>query len=200
MDKIGIIDYGCGNLASLTSAIKRLRGNFIVSNQVNDLEKCDKFILPGVGAYPYAMKMLRNLSLDRFLKEKAKNNFPILGICLGMQLLFESSDEFGGSDGLGILKGVVKKLPENFPTIPNIGWWGLKIEENIGRFELINDDTFYFVHSFYCIPDDVEVNYSIDFNNHEICAMVKKENIIAVQFHPEKSQKSGEKILRDFIN
>ncbi|MAS82668.1 MAG: imidazole glycerol phosphate synthase subunit HisH [Legionellales bacterium] len=199
MGKIGVIDYGCGNLASLTYALKRLRAYPIVSNQISDLEKCDRFILPGVGAFPYAMKQLIELGIVDFLKDKAKNKYPILGICLGMQLLFEKSDEFGGSDGIGILKGHVEKLPNIFPTIPNIGWWELNVDNSDPFLNISHEDTFYFVHSFQCVPDSPDIQLNLAFEKAKVCALVSHNSVTAVQFHPEKSQKSGEKILRHFI-
>ena len=199
MDKIGIINYGCGNLASLSAALKRLKVNFQVSGKVTELEDCSKFILPGVGAFPYAMQKLSNLKLDKFLREKAENNFPILGVCLGMQLLFEESEEFGNCEGIGLLKGRVRRLPSDFPICPNIGWWSLDIQDNFSNFGLTRNDTFYFVHSFYCTPLQPETQINLAMENFKICALITKGSITAVQFHPEKSQKSGEKILRNFL-
>ena len=199
MDKVGIIDYGCGNLTSIASAVKRLRIDYIVSGEISELKDCSKFILPGVGAFPYAMRVLKERHLEEFIKEKAKNNFPILGVCLGMQLLYESSEEFGGCAGIGILKGHVSKLPDDFPTLPNTGWWSLETQSADNRFGLTKDDTFYFVHSFRCNPVNSEIQINIKIDKFEICAMVMHGSITAVQFHPEKSQKSGEKILCEFL-
>ena len=200
INKIGIIDYGCGNLASLTNSIKKINSDILVSNKIDELNSCNKLILPGVGAFPYAIGILRKLKLDIFLKEKAKLNLPILGICLGMQLLFERSDEFGGAEGIGILKGAVEKLPNDFPNIPNIGWWDLEIDQSGNKYGLTKDDTFYFVHSFYCKPENVEKKLNIAIDNIDVCAMIEHKSITATQFHPEKSQKSGEKILKNFVN
>lgn len=199
MGKIGVIDYSCGNITSLVSALRKLGGDCIVSSKVSELGDCAKLILPGVGAFPHAMRMLKQQNLIEFLQESARKELPILGICLGMQILFESSDEFGPCDGLGILRGHVKKLPDEWPTIPNIGWWGLEINDTENRFSLTKDDTFYFVHSFFCNPINVDNQINIAIDNIEICAMVQHKAITAVQFHPEKSQKSGQKILSNFI-
>lgn len=199
MSQIGIIDYECGNITSLRSAILKSGGSCIVSSVISELDECDKLILPGVGAFPHAMEMLKRHSLDEFLIHRAASGSPILGICLGMQLLFERSEEYGPCDGLGILKGDVKKLPADWPTIPNVGWWNLKLDKITNDLDLSNEDTFYFVHSYFCSPTDVELSINIEFRDEEICGMVKQDAIIGVQFHPEKSQKSGKKILDYFI-
>ena len=199
---IGIIDYGVGNLFSLRSSFEAIGAQTFVSGDEKELAKADKLILPGVGAFGDAAEKLRQTGLDIFVRQQAEKGVPLMGICLGMQLLFEKGYEYGEHDGLGLLKGSVVpmkgKVPENL-KIPHMGWNALKIV-NSGSKLLINTnegDHVYFVHSFYaegCADSLAAVaEYGIP-----ITAAVEKGNIFGCQFHPEKSGEVGLNILRAF--
>ena len=200
MSKVGVVDYGCGNLASLAACLRRLRIKAVVSSSADELGRCDKLILPGVGSFPYAMQKLEELDLVSFIHQRSDEGVPILGICLGMQLLFDESAEFGGAKGLGLLKGEVIRLPEVFPTIPNTGWWDLTLHQGEQPNYIKSSDAFYFVHSYYCKPRLVDTAININFAGADICAMVVRQHITAVQFHPEKSQLSGERLISNFVS
>ena len=199
---IAVIDYGVGNLFSLTSSLKMIGAKSIVTSDPNEIKKADKIILPGVGAFGDAIKKLRDLSLDKVIIEEAKNGKPIMGICLGMQLLFEKSYEYGETDGLGLLKGEIVPLSNTIPSdlkIPHIGWNALKFNgESSPLFKYINDGDFvYFVHSFYASGCDDSLIASTDYGA-SITAAVGKNNVFGCQFHPEKSGNVGLNILRAF--
>lgn len=202
--EIVIIDYGIGNIKSIRSALNFLNVNFSISNNENVILSAKGIIFPGVGAYKSGMDNLRKLNLDVILKKYAKTNKPILGICLGMQLLFESSKEFGFSEGLGLIKGNVLKL-NNKKKLPHITWGKIEKKNNIYEQSILdgieNNADFYFVHSFVCYPKNInEMIASKSYYDQEFCAVIKKGNIYGTQFHPEKSGPSGLKFLKNFIN
>ncbi len=199
---IVIIDYGVGNLFSLESSFKSIGVNVLVSGDKEIIKKADKIILPGVGAFADAAEKLFTLGLADVLIERAKKGVPILGICLGMQLLFEKSFEYGEHKGLGLIKGEVKPISEVIPTglkIPHIGWNALTFGKEKNRlFKYLKEgDYVYFVHSFYGANCDESViataNYGVS-----LTAAVASKNVYGCQFHPEKSGEIGLRILKAF--
>ena len=199
---IAIVDYGVGNLFSLTSSFNFIGADVIVTSNADEIKKADKIILPGVGAFGDAIKKLKDTGLDKIVIEEAKNGKPLMGICLGMQLLFEKSYEYGCHDGLGLLKGKVVPLKDDINPalkVPHIGWNGLQFTRPHFLLKYIKErDCTYFVHSYhavYCL-DSLVATTEYD---KQITAMVAKENILGCQFHPEKSGDVGLNILRAFV-
>ena len=194
MKKIAIIDYSVGNILSLEHALRFIGYKPVVTNDLSLLKKSSHLILPGVGAFGFAMQKLKSKKLDKFLKDRVKNNFPILGICLGLQLFFESSQEFGRPNGLGILKGHVKKINPKNNKVPVTGW----IETNYIKQKKKN--FLYYTHSYHCIPKNKKIitNYYI-LEKKKIITGIKSKNITGFQFHPEKSSDIGLGLLKDFI-
>ena len=199
---LGIIDYGLSNINSIANAIDKLNYKFEIINKAKNLDKYEKIILPGVGSFPHAMKNLKKKKLIEPLVNFIHNDKkPFLGICLGMQLLYESSSEGTQSKGLGILNGSVKRLvpTSNFRS-PNMGWREIKIKKkSILLNNIIDKPIFYFVHKFACYSDDkecviAELNYIKTFD-----CVIEKNNIFATQFHPEKSEKIGFQVLNNFL-
>ncbi|MCL5673675.1 MAG: imidazole glycerol phosphate synthase subunit HisH [Deltaproteobacteria bacterium] len=202
---IVIIDYGMGNLNNVKNSFNKIGFNPIITNDFHKIEKATHLILPGVGGFKDAMKELKNKDLIQPIKDAISNHefVSFLGICLGMQLLFESSEEFGETEGLGILKGKVIKFNENFvPIIPHIGWNDINIKKNgIKEFKNIkNNSFFYFLHSYYCKPDDDAIIAASCYYYETFAACVKKDNIFACQFHPEKSHDAGLTLLKNFVS
>ena len=198
---IAIIDYGVGNLFSLSSSLKAVGADTVITGDPDKIKRADKLILPGVGAFGDAMNKLKADGLDRLIKNEAENGKPLLGICLGMQLLFDKSYEFGEYEGLGLIKGNVVtmagKIPEKL-KIPHIGWNALKIKKKISAFSEIKDgDCVYFVHSFYADDCEESVAATTEYGI-EITAAAANGNIVGCQFHPEKSGETGLSILRAF--
>lgn len=198
---IAIIDYGVGNLFSLKSTFSMLGEDAVVTGDRALIKKADRLILPGVGAFEDAAKKLRDCGLDCVIKEEAKSGKAILGICLGMQLLFDKSFEYGEHDGLGLIKGNVKPIRDVVPNgtmIPHIGWNSLKFENGGSPlFKYINEgDHVYFVHSYYGADCDSVIATTDYFAT--LTAAVGKENVMGTQFHPEKSGETGLKILKSF--
>ena len=198
---IAIIDYGVGNLFSLTSSFKAIGVDTVVTGDPEIIKKADKLILPGVGAFGDAAEKLSLCGLDNVIKSEVENGKPLLGICLGMQLLFEKSFEYGEHKGLGLLKGQVTGmqgvLPENL-KIPHIGWNALKFKTENPLFKYINDGDFvYFVHSFYAENCDESLIATTEYGK-ELTAAVAYKNIFGCQFHPEKSGNVGLNILKAF--
>ncbi len=199
---IAIIDYGVGNLFSLKSSLHFIGFDAVVTNDVNTIRTAEKIILPGVGAFKDASDKLFNSGLAEIVIEEAKNGKDLLGICLGMQMLFEKSYEYGESKGLGLLKGTIQPLrnviDENL-KVPHIGWNSLKFVGNKNRlFKYINEgDHVYFVHSFYA-ADCYDSLIATSEYSKDITAAVGKGNIYGCQFHPEKSGNVGLNILRAF--
>lgn len=198
---IAIIDYGVGNLFSLVSSFKAIGADTVITGDIETIKKADKLILPGVGAFGDAIKKLRETSLDKVLIEQAQNGKPVMGICLGMQMLFEKSYEYGEHEGLGLLKGEVvpmeNRLPENL-KIPHIGWNALIFKKENPLFKYINNgDCVYFVHSYYAEGCDDSLLATAEYGK-ELTAAVAKGNIYGCQFHPEKSGNVGLNILKAF--
>ncbi len=192
-----IIDYGVGNLDSLKRACEEVDFQVVVSNKIEEIINATSIILPGVGAYGAAMKELNKLNLVDTIKEKANDGIPILGICLGMQLLYEFSDENGGNEGLGLLKGTVKQIP-NFVKVPHMGWNKLFLYKNVNLLKYVNEEEYvYFVHSYYVDSTNDEVVAFSDYGV-KIPAIVNRNNIVGMQFHPEKSSETGLKLLKAF--
>ena len=198
---IGIVDYGVGNLFSLKSSLKFLGVEHTVSADKEELARCDRLILPGVGAFGDARAILKESGMDVFLVEQASSGKPLLGICLGMQLLLEGSGEFGSHEGLGLISGRACPLKGEINTslkVPHMGWNSLHFLQKSKLFRYSNEgDWVYFVHSFYgkgCGGDTLATaDYSIP-----VTAAVGRKNVFGTQFHPEKSGKAGLKILRAF--
>ncbi len=198
---IAIIDYGVGNLFSLGSSFKMIGADVVVTSDVQTVKKADKIILPGVGAFADAAAKLRAGGMDEVLKEEARRGKDIMGICLGMQMLFEKSYEYGEHDGLGLLKGSVVAMEGRIPPelkIPHIGWNALHFKKPSGLFKYINEnDCVYFVHSFYADDCEESVIATAEYGR-ELTAAVELNNIKGCQFHPEKSGKVGLSILKAF--
>ena len=200
MTKIGIIDCGMGNLTSVKNSFLRAG---VECDFINDAHRvCDyeKIVLPGVGSFPVMMKKLEQGKFIESILNHHTNDKPIMGICLGMQALFERSEEFENTFGLSILNGSVIALPRGKHPVPNVGWWDLRGNMRAFSSELNDTDTFYFVHSFYCNPEIDYDSMFIELNGKKVLVAVKHENVFGYQFHPEKSQKSGQKILKAFID
>lgn len=197
---IAIIDYDAGNIKSVEKAIIKLGEEVVVTRDREILLKADKVILPGVGSFGDAMDKLNEYGLVSVIQEIVDNKTPFLGICLGLQLLFDESEESVGVKGLGILKGRIIKIPETGLKVPQIGWNSLHYD-NPGRlFKDIPENSYvYFVHSYYLKAEDEKiVTASTEYATH-IHASVEKDNVFACQFHPEKSSDVGLKILKNFI-
>ena len=195
---IGIIDYGVGNLFSLRSSFAAIGAEAFVSGDPAELSKADRLILPGVGAFGDAAQKLRDSGLDVFVKEQAVSGKPLMGICLGMQLLFEKSYEYGEHEGLGLLKGQVVGMSGRLPAdqkIPHMGWNALELTKPAKLLE--NGSYVYFVHSFYAENCADSITAITDYGI-PITAAVEKDNIFGCQFHPEKSGNVGLAILKKF--
>ena len=197
---IGIIDYDAGNIRSVEKALSYLGEETVVSRDPQVLLKADKVILPGVGSFGQAMENLHRYNLVPVIKEMVKNNTPFLGICLGLQLLFESSEETPGVEGLGILKGRILRIPPSEGLkIPHMGWNSLHLQNDGRLFRGIPEETYvYFVHSYYLHAEEPQIVKAVTDYSTTIHASVEKDNVFACQFHPEKSSKYGLKILENF--
>jgi len=205
---IGIVDYNMGNLASVINAFENVGAKIAVESDPSKLKNYEKLILPGVGAFADAMEHLKENGMDEAVKAYAKSGKPLLGICLGMQLLFESSEEFGTSQGLGLIEGKVVAFDESkFDQklkVPHMGW--NEMFQNVGAnpcgcplFSGLTDDFYlYFVHSFHAVCDD---KYAIGktYYGYEFISAVNKDNIYGIQPHPEKSHENGLKIIENFV-
>lgn len=197
---IAILDYDAGNIRSVEKALQHLGEETILTHDFREIQKADKVILPGVGAFGDAMEHLKHYELDRAIKEVVAMDKPFLGICLGLQLLFESSDETPGVEGLGILKGNILRIPEEEGLkIPHIGWNALEFPREGRLFQDLPADPYvYFVHSYYLQAQEPQiVTATCEYGVH-IHASVEKNQVFACQFHPEKSGEVGLKILKNF--
>ena len=200
MTMIAILDYDAGNIRSVEKALQHLGEETILTHDFREIQKADKVILPGVGAFGDAMGHLKHYELDRAIKEVVAMDKPFLGICLGLQLLFESSDETPGVEGLGILKGNILRIPEEDGLkIPHIGWNSLEFPR-VGRLfqDLPAYPYVYFVHSYYLQAQEPQIVTATCEYGVQIHASVEKNQVFACQFHPEKSGEVGLKILKNF--
>lgn len=200
---IAIIDYGVGNLFSLKSSLESVGADAVVTGDETVIKSADKIVLPGVGAFRDAADKLKKTHMDDVVHEMAQRGKPLLGICLGMQLLFEKSYEYGEYDGLGLLKGNIRPIANVIPkdlSIPHIGWNSLDIKKTSQLYENVdNGEYVYFVHSYYAADCDECVTATADYGA-PLTASVEHENVFGCQFHPEKSGKTGMKILKAFCS
>ena len=205
-----VIDYGLSNLLSVTSAIRYLGSDAVIVSSPENLTTADRIVLPGVGAFGDGMRGLKQSGFDLAIRREVTKGTPLLGICLGMQMLFDESDEFGTHEGLGLIHGVVRRIPsediDGVPQyVPNIGWSGL-IPSSGSDFRdtflrsISSGDECYFVHSYEVIPSDKSSRVAdIIYGGRRICAAVCSGNVMGTQFHPEKSGQVGLNILQGFL-
>lgn len=207
--RIGVIDYGVGNLRSVANALIEIGAEPCISSDAAELAACTRLILPGVGAFGEGMRALRATGLDRLVRDAAAGGTPLLGICLGMQMLVESSTEFGQWDGLAILPGQVEKLDDpqaqGTQRLPNVGW--LPVRRPAGPASLDHlfdgiaaDARFYFIHSFAVAGDSASAVATASYGNSEFAAIIAGQGVIGTQFHPEKSGPAGLRLLRNFLS
>ena len=200
---ITIINYGTGNLFSVEKAFAALGAEVRVSSKHEDILSSDKIVLPGVGAFGDCMRQLNASGLIPAVKESAAKGIPLLGICVGLQILFEASEESSGVEGLNLLRGRVRKISALHEKIPHMGWNALEFAENHrekGLFKGIPQSSYvYFVHSYYAVPEDMSIVSSSCYYGEKITASISIDNIMATQFHPEKSGDIGLNIIQNFI-
>lgn len=200
MSKIAIIDYGMGNLRSVQKGFEKVGADAIITSDPNQVAAADKVVLPGVGAFEDAIAELRRKNLVQPVLDAIDSGRPFLGICLGLQLLFDVSYENGEHAGLGVIPGKVVRfeLPREY-SVPHMGWNQLLIRRKAPILEGIEEGTqVYFVHSYYVVPDDPAVIATETDYPDPFCSMIWRDNVFATQFHPEKSQSEGLKILKNF--
>lgn len=201
---IGIVDYGMGNLFSVSKALERLGATYFISNQSEELLAADALILPGVGAFRDAMLRLNEEGLAEMIKEYALSGKPLLGICLGMQLLFEESDENGLTKGLGLLPGSVQRFPGKTKDgktykVPHMGWNQLQFVKPSPLLAGLDEDYVYFVHSYFINAKNSDVLLAKTSYHEEVSAIVGRNHIFGMQFHPEKSSRLGMALLKNFL-
>ncbi len=195
---ITVIDYGVGNLKSLRNALKYLSTPYAISSNPDEVARAEKLILPGVGAFGFAMQCMNEHGLAETVVECARAGTPILGICLGMQLLFTRSEEGGGCKGLDLVPGTVRRFTGAL-KVPHMGWNEVVQCGDAKLLANSPDSQFaYFVHSYYCVPDDPEAVAGITDYGVEFCSVVQQKNVLGAQFHPEKSQEFGLNLLKNF--
>lgn len=201
---IAIVDYGVGNLYSVEKAFAKFSDDVVLTQSAEIIDKADKVVLPGVGAFGDCMKNFRASGLMDAVMRAVESGKPVMGICVGLQIMFEGSDESPGVEGLGIFKGRVRKIHAPGLKIPHMGWNSLSINEKasvkIDLFKNIRKNPYvYFVHSYYAVPEDKSVITAKAVYGEEITAAVGKDNVIATQFHPEKSGDIGLAIIKNFV-
>jgi imidazole glycerol-phosphate synthase subunit HisH len=200
MGEVAIIDYGVGNLRSIEKAIAATGTRAVISGDAAVLRAAGALILPGVGAFAACMKELTRRGFDELVIERVRTGTPLLGVCVGMQMLFEESEEFGRNKGLGLLRGTVRRFEPGL-HVPHVGWNQVKQTRSHDLFSGLDDQSFfYFVHSYYCAAVDENIvlgktDYGISY-----ASIVAQENIAGVQFHPEKSQHAGLRLLKNFAS
>jgi glutamine amidotransferase len=198
VSRVAIIDYGVGNLRSVEKAFAATGCEAIVSGDEEVLREAERLVLPGVGAFASCMRSLREHGLESLVRERAAAGTPLLGICVGMQMLFEVSDEFGITEGLGLLPGRVRRF-ETELVVPQVGWNRIQQRRPHPLFANVADGSFcYFVHSFYCEPGDTDLSIGETEYDVRYASVVAHDNICGVQFHPEKSQDIGLRMLKNF--
>jgi glutamine amidotransferase len=196
--RIAILDYGMGNLRSVEKALEHVGAEASITADPAEVRAADGVILPGVGAFPRAMERVRERGLDALIEERRAAGVPILGICLGLQLLFDSTTELGGAEGLGLIAGPVSALDAEGLKVPHIGWSPVRWERESRLIEGIESETpFYFVHSFVPAPEGEDLLGSAAHGSRFACA-AQRDNVYGVQFHPEKSSAAGLRLLSNF--
>jgi glutamine amidotransferase len=196
--RICILDYGMGNLRSVEKALEHVGAIAAIADDAATIRGADGLILPGVGAFPKAMERVRDRGLDELIGERRNAGVPVLGICLGLQLLFDSTTELGGADGIGLLPGGVAELDAEGHKVPHIGWSPVRWEKDSRLSEGIETETpFYFVHSFAPQPQGEDLLGSAAYGARFACA-AQRDNVFGVQFHPEKSSAAGLRLLANF--
>ena len=199
--QVTILDYGLGNIHSIANALRACDALPTLSADPEAVAKADRLILPGVGAFPAGMKGLQERGLVEPLKQAAREGKPLIGICLGMQLLFESSDEMGKTAGLGLLPGRVTRIAGNGLKVPHMGWNQLDVvRDHLLVSDLIPGSYAYFVHSYAIYPEDQTIVLATTDYGGPFASIVGRSNVCGLQFHPEKSQAVGLKLLRNFLN
>lgn len=197
---IVIIDYDMGNLRSVQKALEEVGSEAVITRDPGKIESASGVVFPGVGAFGVCKDHLEEYGLIEPIRRFVDTGKPFLGICLGLQLLFEKSEEFGSRDGLGIIKGKVVRFPKGDLKVPHMGWNQAKIKKKTDILEGIDDGThFYFVHSYYVVPEE-DVTVTTTNYGTEFVSSIEKGNIFATQFHPEKSQRAGLRILQNFAD
>lgn len=198
---IAIIDYDAGNIKSVEKALQKLGADVVITKDAEEILRADKVILPGVGAFGDAMANLKKFGLDKVIYQVVEKGTPFLGICLGLQLLFERSDETPGVAGLGILKGEILRIPDKQDLkIPHMGWNSLHLQNEGRLFKGLSEQSYvYFVHSYYLKAEDEQIVKATTDYSVNIHASVEKANVFACQFHPEKSSDVGLQILKNFV-
>lgn len=196
---IAIVDYGMGNLKSVYKAFRKVGIEAVVTSKPSEVDNASAIILPGVGAFRDCMQNLEGLGMPETIARSIEKGKPYLGICLGLQILFNESTEFGASKGLGILSGKVVRFASDDLKIPHMGWNAVSLRKQPPIFDGIGDNNyFYFVHSYYVVPENESVIAGTTDYGTEFTSMVWKDNIMATQFHPEKSQNLGLQIFTNF--
>lgn len=201
---IGVIDYGMGNLFSVSKALERAGARYIVSSDVEELKKADAYILPGVGSFRDAMQLLKQTGLEAFIHQVVQEGKLLFGICLGMQLLFEESEEAGHTKGLGLLQGRVVLLKDRDQNgqrlkVPHMGWNELTFHQPSPLFDGVPEGFAYFVHSYYVSEMNPDEQLASTDYGVQVPAVVGKGNVLGAQFHPEKSSTTGMALLKQFI-
>ncbi len=195
-----IIDYGMGNLRSVEKAVEAVGGRPAISGDPEVIRRAQRLILPGVGAFGDAMRNLRQNGLDQAIREAVQAGIPLLGLCLGLQLLFTESEEFGSHEGLNLIPGRVRKLDEPGLRVPHVGWNQIEGAQPNPLLKGVPEGSyFYFVHSFYVEPEKAE--HALRWTNYgrRFCSIACKDKVWGAQFHPEKSQDAGKRLLRNFL-
>lgn len=201
MTRIGVIDYGMGNRRSVEKALEHVGAQVALSHDHDGLGQCDGLVLPGVGAFPKGMRNLRELGLIELIHDRVAQGVPLLGICLGMQLLFDSSEEMGGAPGLGLIGGEVTRLDAGGRRVPHIGWNEVRFERPIPLTAGLppNGCAFYHVHSFAARPSEPATVIGTTEYGERFATIVARHNVYGVQFHPEKSSRYGLRMLDGFV-
>lgn len=195
---IAIVDYGMGNLKSVSNALRKLGGDFIITREKDVIKDSDAIILPGVGAFGRCIENLKKFDIFDLLKDLIMNDKRYLGICLGMQVLFDTSEEAPGIGGMGVISGSVLKFGGSV-KVPHMGWNSIEIQKENPVFKGIKSgEHYYFVHSYYCKPKE-DVTATTTFYGEEFASSVQKGGLFACQFHPEKSQRAGIRLLNNFL-
>ena len=205
--RVVVIDYGIGNVFSVCNALQAIGANVSLTRSSQDIRNADRLILPGVGAFARAMEALDGFGLSDVIRDYVRTGKPFLGICIGMQVLMERSTEFGDHKGLGFFEGQVERIPATTPLgerirVPHIGWSSLIAEQPLQGTPLASagNGAVYFVHSYHCQPKDrSQLLASVDYDGVAVTAAIRRDNIIGVQFHPERSGVVGHRILDSFV-